>query len=272
MQAFSISPIELIRIPWRYRSLILTLTKREIAGRYRGSFLGLFWSLFNPLFMLAVYTFVFSVVFKAKWGGGNGSKTEFALILFAGMIVFNLFAECFTRAPGLIICHANYVKRVVFPLEILPWVVLGAAIFHALVSIVVWLAAYLLFFGIPHPSAFLLPIVYLPLCMFMLGLSWSLASLGVFLRDVSQIVGILVTVIMFLSPIFYPVSAIPESYRPFLYLNPLLPAINQAREVLYFGRTPDWILLAGYYLGSAIICWLGFVWFQKTRKGFADVL
>jgi lipopolysaccharide transport system permease protein len=272
MQEFSISPVEMVKSPWRNRSLILALTKREIVGRYRGSFLGLFWSFFNPLFMLAVYTFVFSVVFRAKWGGGNGTRTEFALILFAGMIVFNLFAECFTRAPGLILSNVNYVKKVVFPLEILPWVVLGSAMFHTLVSIAVWFTAYVIFFGLPHLTVLFLPVVFVPLCLFVLGLSWALASLGVFLRDISQIVGILVTVLMFLSPIFYPVSALPEAYRPVLYLNPLLPAINQAREVMYFGHTPDWTMLGFYYLAMTIVCWIGFVWFQKTRKGFADVL
>ena len=222
--------------------------------------------------MLAVYTFVFSVVFRAKWGGGNGSRTEFALILFVGMIVFNLFAECFTRAPGLILSNVNYVKKVVFPLEILPWVALGSAMFHTLVSIAVWFAAYLISFGLPHPTVLFLPLIFIPLCMFVLGLSWGLSSLGVFLRDVSQLVGILVTVLMFLSPIFYPVTALPEAYRPLLYLNPLLPAIEQARAVLYFGQAPNWLMLGVYYLATASLCWVGFAWFQKTRKGFADVL
>ena len=257
---------------WRNRSLILALSKREIIGRYRGSFLGIFWSFFNPLFMLAVFTFVFSVVFQARWGGGSGSKTEFALVLFAGLIVFNLFAECINRAPGLILANLNYVKKVVFPLEILPWVALGSAMFHAMISLGVWVTAYNFLFGWPHATALLLPLVFLPLALLIMGLSWMLASLGVYLRDVSQIVGILTTVLMFLSPIFYPVSALPEAYRPFLLLNPLMPAIEQARNVLFWGKIPDMTMLGVYFLATTCIAWLGFAWFQKTRKGFADVL
>lgn len=272
MRNFLLSPHEMIASLWRNRALTLALTKREVVGRYRGSILGLFWSFFHPLFMLAVYTFVFSVVFKARWGEGSGSKTEFALVLFAGLIVFNLFAECFTRAPGLILANVNYVKKVIFPLEILPWVTLGAALFHASISLVVWLGAYCLFFGLPHPTIFFLPLILMPLCFFIMGVSWALASLGVYLRDVTQIVGLLTTVLMFLSPIFYPITALPEAYRPLLMLNPLMPAIEQSRVVLFWGNSPDWILLGGYYVAMICLGWLGFAWFQKTRKGFADVL
>jgi lipopolysaccharide transport system permease protein len=272
MQDFSISPRETVASLWRNRSLIRALVRREVVGRYRGSVMGILWSFFNPIFMLAVYTFVFSVVFKARWSGGSESKTEFALVLFAGLIVFNLFAECFNRAPGLILSNVNYVKRVVFPLEILPWVALGSAIFHALVSLSVWLIAYLLLFGVPHITILLLPLVILPLLLLIMGLSWGLASLGVYLRDVSQFIGIFTTVLLFLSPIFYPVSALPEQYRPLLLLNPLTPAIEQARQVLIWGNAPDLKILSMYLLCAALVAWLGFAWFQKTRKGFADVL
>jgi len=272
MLDFSASPKEMVASLWRNRSLIATLTRREVVGRYRGSILGIFWSFFNPVFMLAVYTFVFSVVFKARWNVGSDSKTEFALVLFAGLIVFNLFAECINRAPGLILSNVNYVKKVVFPLEILPWVAMGSALFHTLVSLVVWILAYLILFGVPHASVLLLPLVLLPLIFFIMGLSWFLASLGVYLRDISQFIGIVTTVLMFLSPIFYPVSALPEKYRDFLLLNPLSPAIEQVRNVLYWGRGLDMTLLPIYYVVTGLISWLGFAWFQKTRKGFADVL
>jgi lipopolysaccharide transport system permease protein len=272
MQNFSISPGEMIASLWRNRSLILALIKREVVGRYRGSFLGVFWSFFNPLFMLAVFTFVFSVVFQARWGGGSDSKTEFALVLFAGLIVFNLFAECVNRAPGLILANVNYVKKVIFPLEILPWVVFGSAMFHAAISIGVWLTAYALLFGLPHITALLLPLIFLPLALLIIGISWMLASLGVYLRDVSQFVGILTTMLMFLSPIFYPVTALPEKYRSFLLLNPLTPAIEQTRNVLFWGKIPGMAIMGGYFLAASCVAWLGFAWFQKTRKGFADVL
>ena len=245
---------------------------REVLGRYRGSVIGLLWSFFNPVFMLAVYTFVFSEVFKSRWSGGGESKTEFALVLFAGLIVFNLFVECINRAPGLILGNVNYVKKVVFPLEILPFVGLLAAIFHSVISLGVWLLAYMVLFGMPHLTALYLPFVLLPLVLLIMGLGWVLASLGVYLRDVGQFIGILTTVLMFLSPVFYPATALPEAYRHLLYLNPLTPVIEQTRAVLYFGVVPDFGLLGLHWLATAAIAWLGFAWFQKTRKGFADVL
>lgn len=272
MRYFSISPREMIASFWRNRNLIKTMIVREVAGRYRGSVMGLLWSFFNPLFMLAVYTFVFSVVFQARWGEGSGSRTEFALLLFAGLIVFNLFAECINRAPSLILSNVNYVKKVVFPLEILPWMALGAAFFHALVSLSVWLLAYVFFLGVPHITVLFLPLVFLPLVLFIVGLSWGLASLGVYLRDVSQFIGIVTTVMLFLSPIFYPVSALPEKYRNLLMINPLYPIIEQTRDVLFWGTLPDMSVWLICLLGAVVLAWLGFVWFQKTRKGFADVL
>jgi lipopolysaccharide transport system permease protein len=222
--------------------------------------------------MLVVYTFVFSVIFKARWGTGSDSKTEFALILFAGLMVFSLFAECVNRAPGLILSNPNYVKKVVFPLEVLPWVNLGSALFHGVISLSVWMIAYIVFFGVPHFTALYLPFILLPLIFFIMGLSWALASLGVYLRDAAQFVGIVTSTLMFLSPIFYPVTAIPERYRGLLYLNPLTPAIEQVRDALYWGKAPDFAVLGIYLVITAFVAWLGFAWFQKTRKGFADVL
>lgn len=272
MRHFPATPIEMFASLWRNRELIKTSVKREVLGRYRGSFLGLLWSFLNPLFMLAVFTFVFSTVFQSRWGGDSGSKTEFALVLFAGLIVFNLFVECINRAPGLILFNTNYVKKVVFPLEVLPFVGLLSALFHTLISLGVWLVAYALFFGIPHLSVFYLPLVLLPFCLFLMGLSWALASLGVFLRDVSQFIGLLTTALMFISPVFYPATAFPEDYRYILYLNPLTTVVEQTRNVLFWHKTPDFLMLGIYWLVTLGIAWLGFAWFQKTRKGFADVL
>ncbi|VEF12187.1 ABC transporter [Pseudomonas fluorescens] len=272
MLNFSTSPKEMVSSFWRNRNLIAALVQREVVGRYRGSFMGILWSFFNPVFMLIVYTFVFSVVFKARWSGGSDSKTEFALILFAGLIVFNFFAECFNRSPTLILSNANYVKKVVFPLEILPWITVGSALFHMVISLTVWLLAYLILFGAPHLTVLLFPLIILPLLLMIMGLTWALASLGVYLRDVAQFIGILTTVLMFLSPIFYPASALPEKYQHLLMLNPLTPAIEYARDVLFWGKLPDFTVLGIYLVGSALIAWLGFAWFQKTRKGFADVI
>lgn len=272
MQNFSVAPAEIARSLWRNRSLIRSLVQREVVGRYRGSFFGILWSFFNPVFMLLVYTFVFSVVFKARWGTGSDSKTEFALVLFAGLLVFNFFAECFNRAPTLILSNVNYVKKVVFPLEILPWVALGSALFHVAISLSVWLTAYVILIGLPHITILWLPLVLLPLLLFIMGISWALAALGVYLRDVSQLTGIATTTLMFLSPIFYPVSALPEKYRQILFFNPMTPAIEMTRDVMYWGKMPDTLTLTVYTALAATLAWLGFAWFQKTRKGFADVL
>lgn len=272
MRDFSISFTELVASLWRNRSLIKASVKREVLGRYRGSVMGILWSFLNPLFMLAVYTVVFSGVFKAKWGTGSDSKTEFALVLFAGLMVFNLFAECINRAPVLILSNVNYVKKVVFPLEILPAITLLSVMFHALISLAVWLLSYSLFFGVPHATILFFPLIIFPLVMFIMGLSWALASLGVYLRDVSQVIGVIISVLMFLSPIFYPVSALPENYRYLLYINPLTPIVEMTRDVLYWGTMPDFMMLGVYWCTATFIAWLGFAWFQKTRKGFADVL
>jgi lipopolysaccharide transport system permease protein len=272
MQTFPISPTELMASVWRSRQLVYALTKREVLGRYRGSALGLLWSLFHPILMLAVYTFVFSAVFKARWSGGSDSKTEFALVIFAGLTVYNLFAECMLRAPSLIVSNVSYVKKVIFPLEILPWVALGSALFHCFVSLVVWLVFYMFVFGAPHLSVLLLPVVLLPLILMTLGFSWALASLGLFVRDTGQMIGVAIPMLMFLTPIFYPISSLPPAYRSLLAYNPLAFVVEQTRSVLIFGNSPDWAALAVMTLISAVIAWLGFAWFQKTRRGFADVI
>ncbi len=252
--------------------LIVGLVGRDISGRYRGSIFGLLWSFFYPILMLVVYTFVFSVVFKAKWSSDSSSKTEFALILFAGLILFNLFSECIGRAPNLIVGNVNYVKKVIFPIEILPVVAMGAALFHLLISLLVWLIAYFAFFGIPYFTILQLPLVVLPLMLTVLGLSWLLASLGVYLRDVAQIVGVIVTVLMFMSPLFYPVTALPENFQQWMMLNPLTFVVEQARDVMFWGKSIEWVAWSKQTAIAVVVAWLGFAWFQKTRKGFADVL
>jgi lipopolysaccharide transport system permease protein len=258
---------------WRNRQLIVQMTTREVAGRYKGSAMGLAWSFFNPVFMLTVYTFVFSVIFKSRWGvGGEESKTQFAVVLFVGMIVHGLFAEVLNRAPSLILSNVNYVKKVIFPIEILPVIAMGAALFHSLISVGVLLAAFLLFNGYLHWTVIFTPLVLLPLVILTTGLAWMLTSLGVFLRDVGQTIGIITTVMMFLSPVFYPVTSLPEPFRPWLMANPLTFIIEQVREVLIWGHLPNWMGLGLYTLAATGTAWAGYAWFQKTRKGFADVL
>ncbi len=272
-QAHPDTPVAMFMSLWLNRRLIWQMTRREVVGRYRGSIMGLAWSFFNPLLMLVVYTFVFSVVFKARWGVvGEESRTDFAILLFVGMIVHGLFAECINRAPCLIISNVNYVKKVVFPLEILPWVTMGSALFYSLISTVVLLLAQLIIKGILPCTCLLFLLVLLPLVFAGMGFAWFLAALGVFVRDIGQITGILTTMLMFMSPVFYPLSALPKVYQGWLQLNPLTLIIEESRKVLVFGCLPDWPSLGIAMLGGLAIAAVGFWWFQKTRKGFADVL
>ncbi len=268
------SLVSLFGSSWSNRHLIYQMIKREVVGRYRGSFMGILWSFINPVFMLAVYTLVFSVVFKARWAGAavNESKTQFAVILFVGLIVHSLFAEVLNRSPGLIISNVNYVKKVIFPLETLPLVAMGGVLFHSFISLVVLISAFFIFNGYVHWTLLFLPLVIVPLIFLTLGLSWFLASLGVYVRDVGQTITILMTVMMFLSPVFYPISSLPEALRPVIMMNPLTFIIEQARAVLIWGKLPDFVGLGIYSIISLLVMWLGYVWFQKTRKGFADVL
>lgn len=268
----SLQPLAMVASFYKNRELILNLIRREVMGRYRGSAMGLLWSFFNPVFMLIVYTFVFSVVFKARWIGGGDSKVEFALVLFTGLLVFNLFSEVINQAPSLILNNANYVKKVIFPLEILPVVALGAALFHMCVSLIVWLIFFLVFFTLPGWTVLQLPLVLIPLILMTLGLAWLLASLGVYLRDVGQIIGLVTMALMFLSPIFYPVAALPMEYQNIMHLNPLTYIVEDTRNVMIWGKNINWPLWSYWTALSALIAWLGFAWFQKTRKGFADAI
>ena len=258
---------------WRNHQLILLMTKRDVIGRYKGSVLGLLWSFVNPIFLLTIYTLVFSVVFKARWGSGEPeSRTQFAVLLFVGMIVHSLFSETLVRAPRIILANVNYVKKIVFPLEILPVVAMGASVFHTVVSVLVLAGALVLLNGFLPWTAVFLPLVLFPLIVFSLGIAWALASLGVFLRDVAQPIELAMTILLFASPVFYPVSALPEHVRPWLMLNPLTFIIEQARGVLIYGKLPYAPGLLIYLLVSLAVAWVGYAWFQKTRKGFANVL
>ncbi|MTW20206.1 ABC transporter permease [Allochromatium palmeri] len=255
-----------------HRQLIIEMTQREVLGRYRGSFMGIAWSLLHPLLMLMVYTFVFSYVFESRWGLPNESRADFAIMLFVGMIVHGFFAECLNRAPNVILHNPNYVKKVIFPLEILPWIIVLAAVFHALISVIALLLVQLLLKGSLPATALLLPIVVLPFVLLTAGLSLILASIGTFVRDVGQAIGVLTTILLFLSPVFYPISRLPAVFQFWMTLNPLSFMIEESRKLLVLGLLPDitgWLLYCGVAL---VIFWLGHWWFQFTRGGFADVL
>lgn len=271
-----LNPISLGRNLWHQRSLIRQFIRREIEGRYRGSFLGLFWSFVNPLVMLLIYTFVFGVIFKARWPQAkSNSLGEFAVVLFCGLIAFNTFSECVNRSSGLIVTVPNYVKKVVFPLEILPVSVLGSALFHLLVSLSILMVANLLISGTVYWTLLLLPLVALPLIFLSLGLAWFLASLGVFVRDVTYTVTLVVQVLFFMTPIVYSVDTlknIPSPIQIIMRLNPLASIVENFRRVVLWGLQPSWLGLALWLLGTGTIMVLGYAWFMKTKKAFADVI
>lgn len=267
-----VSPTSILRLTVRYRTLILRLARREVEARYRGSLLGIFWSVLTPLLMVAAYSFVFSVIFQPRWQVPPGANANFVLLLYSGLLVFNLFAECVSRAPGLVLENTSYVKKVVFPLEILPLVAMVSALVNFSIGFCVMMVLYILMLGLPPLTIVFLPIVVLPVILFTLGFTWMLAALGVFLRDLRHFVAVLVTVLLFLGPIFYPVAAVPETIRFVLYLNPLTPALEMSKDVLFWGLLPDFWFLASTILASWALAWLGYLCFARLRPGFADVV
>jgi lipopolysaccharide transport system permease protein len=253
--------------------LLIQLTRREIAARYRGSALGWLWSVLPPLFLLATYTWVFSEVFKARWGNAApGDKTSFALNVFAAMLFMQFFSECVARAPSLLLSNVNYVKKVVFPLPLLPAVTVLAASFNWLIGLGIW-CAFRLYTAHSLPiGALAMPVLLVPFAMLTLGLCWILASLGAYLRDIGPIVQLVLTLLTFLSPVFYPVSALPAWVGSLLYLNPLTIPIEYARAWLLGGPSGGPMPLLLFWAVSAVVAYAGLQCFQLLRRGFADVL
>ena len=268
-----LNPVRILKTIWTHRELISQFTRREIEGRYRGSFLGMLWSLANPLFMLAIYTFVFGVVLKARWPQAQtDSLGEFALIIFAGLTAFTFFSECISRAPLLVVAVPNYVKKVVFPLEILPLSAMGVAFFNLAVSLAVLLAAELVVFGRLPWTIVLLPVVIAPAVFLCLGLMWFLSSLGVYIRDIGQAIGLVLQAMFFFTPIFYALEAIPEPFKTIILYNPMAPVVENFRRIMLWGTLPSWPGTGFWIIGTGVIMMLGFAWFQQTKKGFADVI
>lgn len=256
----------------QYKQLIWQFTCREIFTRYKGSGMGLMWSILNPVITLLMYTIFFSVFLQARWNILEENHVNYALILFVGLILNGLFSECINRAPGLIVQHANYVKKVVTPLELFPAIAVLSALFHLAVNCIVLLCAQLL---LNHWIAWTLiffPVILLPFIVLILGLTWFLAALGVYVRDLTQITSSITMITLFMSPVFYPRSNLPEHVQPWLVLNPLTFIVEQSRNVFFYAQPPDWSGLMIYSVISIVIAWSGFWWFQKTREGFADVL
>jgi len=267
------NPMLGVTIVIKNRSLLWQLTRRNIISRYQGSILGLLWSLVQPLLLLAVYTFVFSVVFKMRWAVDNGdNKTAFAIIMFCGMTIFNIFCECVNGSCGLITGNPNYVKKVIFPLEILPLAyVLSTTILSMIWFFLLFLGA-LFFLNGCHWTMLWLPVTLIPLVMICAGLGLFLSSLTVYIRDISQLIGIFTQILFFMTPIFYPIQAVPAKYQWTLQLNPLTLVIDQTRAFFLYGKMPDWRFCLISWVVAFVIFQFGLIWFEKTKKGFADVI
>lgn len=267
-------PVSLFSSLWKERKLITQLVRRDVLGRYRGSMFGLAWSFLYPLLMLMVYTFVFSVVFESRWPGAlaGESKARFALLLFVGVLCHGFLAEVLLKAPATVVGNANYVKRVLFPLETLGFTLVGSAGFHMLVGLLILLVAKVAMEGSVPPTALWLPVVLAPLACVALGVAWLFAALGVFVRDIGQIAGVLATLLMFLAPVFYPVAALPAKLQAWMSVNPITVPIEQTRLVLFAGQPPDAGPMMMYWGISMLMMLGGYAVFQSLRRGFADVL
>lgn len=272
MEPSPLQPFAFLLCGWRHRRLIAQLARNRTQARYRGSLLGGFWVLALPLLMLGVYTFVFSVVLETRWSGPDVGPGHFPLLLFAGLILFNVFAECANEAPGLMQANQAYIKQVLFPSEVLAWVSLVTALWRCAASLGMLLAFYALVIGWPPLASAAGALALLPLAGLTLGSVWLLASLGVFLRDLSQVISVFTAALLFLSPVFYPASRVPEALRPWLGLNPFVPILETWRQSLFDGRLPDWSALALVTAASWGVAWAGYAWFMKTKGSFADVL
>lgn len=265
-------PLALVRDFSRYRELLVEFTRVEFASRYQGTQLGVLWGVVSPLLTLAVYTFVFTVVFKPTWAGAGDGFLDYALILFTGIVCFEVFSGCVTRAPRLVSENAAFVKKVVFPLEILPVAILFSVVLESLMSLGLVAVGGLIAHGPPSPAILLAPLGYPPLIMLTLGLAWGLSVVGVFLRDVGNVVGVLTQLYFFATPILYPLSAVPEPYRTFLGLNPMHAVIDHFRRTILFGQTPDWPALGLATAVSALVMLAGYAFFMTAKRLFADVV
>jgi len=268
-----LDPAAFLRHLWQHRTLIAQFTRREVEGRYRGSFLGLSWSIINPLVLLLIYTFVFGVVFRLRWEQAGSDRLRFfALAVFCSLTAFNLFGEAVSRASGVIVAVPNFVKKVVFPLEILPVIVIGSAVFHGLMSLLLLLIANLLVNHSLHWTVLFVPLSALPLLCLALGFAWFLASLGVFVRDIHHVAMLFVQVLLFCTPVFYPIESLPANLKDLMLLNPLVYSVEDFRRTILWGLPPHWSSLAWRLPFSVLVMMLGYAWFMKTKRGFADVL
>lgn len=269
-----LNPLAMLANLSRHSYLTWQLARRELHARYRGTHLGLLWAVLTPLLMLAIYTFIFAIIFKTRWNAAaEETRGEFALTLFCGLLLYNVFAEVVNRSSGMIVSVPNYVKKLVFPVEIFVVAGLLSAVINMLLSLGVWLLGWLLLkWTLPHATLVYVPLVVLPVALTALGIGWTLASLGVFVRDVGHAVGIAVQMLFFLTPIFYQLEAVPQPYRALVALNPLAHAVEDMRRVMMFGQPPMWLGWSLALAGSMLLALGGYAFFMKSKRAFADVL
>lgn len=269
MSTIAWNPVRISSDLWQHRYLLGQLVKRDVLLRYRGAMFGVLWIFLSPLFLLAVFAFVFGQVFQARWPQQEGGL-PFWLLLYSGLITFNLFAETISRAPTSVRGQASFVKKIIFPVQILPLVPLGAALVHGAFNFLILLAA-LAWTGEFHAQALLFPLVILPVLLLALGISWFVAAWGVFIKDMTQIVPMFVQILLFLSPVFYPVSAVPGGLRPLYDFNPL-GAVIEASRALVSGQPVAWGSWGVTFAVSVAAAILGHAFFQHAREEFADAL
>lgn len=259
-------------LPLNKADLIYQFARRDIEAKFRQSWLGMAWLLLAPMLMLAIYTLVFRHIFQVRWSPLNEGNLAFALRLYTGLVIFNFFAECINRAPHLMLEQPHLIKKVVFPLEILPWASVLSASVQLWLGGVILMALHLLGLGALPISALTLPLVWLPLLPLCLGLSWLLASLGVFIRDIGQVVGLVMSALVFISPVFFPAEVLPRKVQEWIWLNPLAPIMTQTRQVLLQGQWPDWSGWITSLVACSVLAVIGAALFQRLREGFSDVL
>ena len=266
-------------LPWnimgRLRAqsaLLKQFTQREIEKQYKGTLLGLFWSFFTPLLMLAVYAVIFGFIFQGSYGHAGESKMQFVLGLFCGMLVWNFIASSIATAPMLIVQNASFVTKVIFPLEILTIAIIASNLVHAAIGFIPLLLLLLISQGMIPISGLSLFLIFIPVVFYCLGLSWIISALGVFLRDIAAMMPAVITILMFLSAIFFPIAAIPAIWRWVAMLNPAAVLISMAREALVFGQWIDWKMYGVQLILSLIVMMMGYVFFMKVKSAFADVL
>ncbi|NEN84307.1 ABC transporter permease [Paenibacillus elgii] len=262
-----------LRNLFNHRNLLFQFVQRDIVARYRGSYLGLVWTLVQPLVMLVVYSFVFSVIFKVKWGNAEGvSKLDFAMVTFAGLIIFQIFSEPMYRSTAILSANSNYVKKVVFPLEILPTSAVFSGIILNMFSMIILIAT-LFFYQYPVGwNLLLIPVLILPLTLFTLGFSYIVTTLGVFFKDLGQAMGIIMNILFYISPVFYPVTAVPKEFQIYMNLNPLTFFVESFRAITIYNTQPNWMNYIVMLIISLFLFFLGSTLFNKSKETFSDVI